>query len=375
MAVLTLNAGSSSLKFAVFDGTHALLRGAFESLDERPKAKATGLDGAAIEPPKTNSGGHDDVLPVLFEWVEQHLNGARLEAVGHRIVHGGERSAPAIVDEALLTELEALTPLAPLHQPHNIAGIRAAQKAQPGLRQVACFDTAFHQTLPQVARQLALPERLGLRRYGFHGLSYAWIVSQLPPHLVTGRVVVAHLGSGASLCALQAGRSVETTMSTTPLDGLVMSTRCGSLDPGVVLHLVRSLGVDAAEHLLYHEAGLLGVSGTSGDVRELGSTGPAVELFAYRAAMDMAWMAAATAGLDGVVFTGGIGEHDAAVRAAICDRLAWLGVAIDPAATTGRISTQDSKVEVWVIATDEEAVIASQAAALCEGGAASVLAT
>ena len=363
--MLTLNAGSSSLKFAVFDGARALLRGSFASDGDTPTAKATGADGAAIDPPTAGSVEHDAVLPILFEWVEHHLNGARLEAVGHRIVHGGERTGPALVDDALLTELEALSKLAPLHQPHNIAGIRATQKAQPGLRQVACFDTAFHQTLPAVARQLALPERLGLRRYGFHGLSYAWIVSQLPPHLAGGRVVVAHLGSGASLCALQAGRSVETTMSTTPLDGLVMATRCGSLDPGVVLHLARSLGVDAAEHLLYHEAGLLGISGTSGDVRELGSTGPAVELFAYRAAMDMAWMAAATAGLDGVVFTGGIGEHDAAVRAAICDRLAWLGVAIDPAATTGRISTRDSKVEVWVIATDEEAVIASQTAGLC----------
>jgi len=351
MAVLTLNAGSSSLKFAVFDGDRDLLRGAFESITEAPKAKAE-ADGKPLAPPVADGTGHEAVLPALFAWVEQHLGGARLAAVGHRIVHGGERAGAALVDDALLAELEALVPLAPLHQPHNIAAVRAAQGAEPGLPQVACFDTAFHRTLPPVARQLALPERLGLRRYGFHGLSYEWIAGQLPPHLAIGRTVVAHLGSGASLCALLHGKSVETTMSTTPLDGLVMGTRCGSLDPGVVLHLVRTLGTDAAEHLLYQESGLLGVSGVSADMRDLHSTGPAVQLFAYRAAMDVAGMAAAMGGIDGLVFTGGIGEHDAAVRQAICARLGWLGVG------------EEGRVDVRVIPTDEEAVIARQSLAL-----------
>ncbi len=364
MAVLTLNAGSSSLKFAVFDGGQALLRGAFEEIDKAPKAKVTGPDGAGMDPPKAEGTGHEAVLPALFRWVQRHLAGTRLAAVGHRIVHGGERTGPALVDDAVFAELQTLVPLAPLHQPHNIAGIRAAQKAEPLLPQIACFDTAFHQTLPAVARQLALPGRLGLRRYGFHGLSYEWIAGQLSPKLAASRVVVAHLGSGASLCALQAGRSVETTMSTTPLDGLVMSTRCGSLDPGVVLHLVRTLGIEATEHLLYHEAALLGMSGISGDLRDLGGAGPAVELFAYRVAMDLAWMAASMGGLDGIVFTGGIGEHDAIIRHAICARLGWLGVDIAPAAAAiGRVSTLGSTVEVWVIPTDEEAVIARQASA------------
>ena len=366
MAVLTLNAGSSSLKFAVFEGDQALLRGAFGAIDKAPKAGASSADGTTLDPPEAEGTGHEAVLPALFRWVERHLGGARLDVVGHRIVHGGERTGPALLDDALLAELEALSPLAPLHQPHNVAGIRAAQKAEPRLRQVACFDTAFHQTLPAVARRLALPNRLGLRRYGFHGLSYEWIAGQLSPRLAAGRVVVAHLGSGASLCALQAGHSVETTMSTTPLDGLVMSTRCGSLDPGVVLHLVRTLGVDAAEQLLYHGSGLLGVSGTSGDLRDLKGDEPAVELFVYRIAMDLAWMAASIGGLDGIVFTGGIGEHDPAVRGAICARLAWLGVSVDPMApSVGRISTPGHAVEVWVIPTDEEAIIARQATGLC----------
>lgn len=370
MAVLTLNAGSSSLKFAVFDGGRARLRGEFEGIADAPSAKATGANGRPLDPPRAEGAGHEAVLPPLFAWVTQQLDGAPLHAVGHRIVHGGDRTGPVVIDEAVISELEALSPLAPLHQPHNIAAIRAAQAAVPELRQVACFDTAFHQTSPPVARRLALPDRLGLRRYGFHGLSYEWIAGQLSPDLAFGRVVVAHLGSGASLCALHAGRSVETTMSTTPLDGLVMSTRCGSLDPGVVLHLVRELGIDAAERLLYHEAGLLGVSGVSGDMRHLDQADPAVDLFAYRAAMDVAWMAAAMGGLDGVVFTGGIGEHDAHARAAICARLAWLGVDLDRAAPApGRISVSTSRVAVWVIPTDEEAVIARQAAAVANVGA------
>ncbi len=366
MAVLTLNAGSSSLKFAVFDGKRALLRGAFAAIDDAPKATASGADGAALDPPQAEGTGHEAVLPALFDWVERHRDGGRLDAVGHRIVHGGERTGPALVDDAVLAELDALSPLAPLHQPHNIAGIRAAQRAQPGLRQVACFDTAFHQTLPAVARQLALPARLGLRRYGFHGLSYEWIAGRLAPDLAAGRVVVAHLGSGASLCALQAGRSVETTMSTTPLDGLVMATRCGSLDPGVVLHLVRTLGVDAAEHLLYHEAGLLGVSGTSGDLRELGGAGPAVESVRLpgRHATWRGWPPRSAG------WTGWCSPAASASTTPRCGLRSAPGWAGSASTSTRRhrppvaSATPAARVEVWVIPTDEEAVIARQAAAL-----------
>ena len=369
MAVLTINAGSSSLKFALFEGARGVLRGAFEDITEAPTASATGADGTRLDPPKVEGVGHEAVLPALLDWVQQHLEGSAIAAVGHRIVHGGDRFAgPAPIDDAVLAEIEALCPLAPLHQVHNVAAIRAVTAAQPGMRQVACFDTAFHGTMPAVARRMALPGRLGLRRYGFHGLSYEWIAGRLPPGLAAGRTIVAHLGSGASLCALLAGRSVDTTMGMTPLDGLVMGTRCGSLDPGAVLYLLQQRGMTASEveHLLYHEAGLLGVSGVSADMRTLhGSAAPmaaaAIDLFAYRVAQDAAGMAAAMGGVDGLVFTGGIGEHDARVRALVCDRLGWMGLAVDAAAPApGRISPAGAVVEVWVIPTDEEAVIARQ---------------
>ena len=350
MAVLTLNAGSSSLKFALFDAGRALVRGEVEAIDTDPKASATDADGKATEPPTVPGRGHEAVFPALFDWAARH---AAIDAVGHRIVHGGDAfTGPVRIDDAALVAMEALIPLAPLHQPHNIAAIRAVAAAQPGLPQVACFDTAFHRTMPDTARRHALPDRLGLRRYGFHGLSYEWIAGRLPPALAAGRVVAAHLGSGASLCALQAGRSVETTMSTTPLDGLVMGTRCGALDPGVVLHLVRQMGADATEHLLYHEAGLLGVSGESADMRALHASGSpgaraAIELFTDRVAADVAALATALGGLDALVFTGGIGEHDAPVRDAIVARLAWMG-----------------PMQVLVIPADEEAVIARQVRAV-----------
>lgn len=373
MAVLTLNAGSSSLKFALFEREAVMLRGEVEAITERPVASATGADGAALEPPRIEGVGHEAVLPALFGWVQQHLGGAALQAVGHRIVHGGDRfTAAVLIDDAVMAGMEALVPLAPLHQPHNLAAIRAAAAAEPGLPQVACFDTAFHRTLPAVARRHALPDRLGVQRYGFHGLSYEWIARQLPHELAAGRTIVAHLGSGASLCALSAGQSVETTMGTTPLDGLVMGTRCGSLDPGVVLYLLQERGMTAreVEHLLYHEAGLLGVSGVSADMRTLHASGApgaagAVELFAYRVAQMAGGLMAALGGLDGFVFTGGIGEHDGRVRALIADRLAWLGLVIDPEASApGRISPPGSAVAVWVIPTDEEAVIARQTGAV-----------
>jgi acetate kinase len=373
MPILTLNAGSSSLKFALFDGDQALLRGQFEDITEKPKASAQRADGAALDAPAVAGTGHEAVLPALLDWVRQHLGGASLAAAGHRIVHGGDRfTGPVRVDEGAMAAMTALVPLAPLHQPHNLAAIRAVSAARPDLPQVACFDTAFHRTLPAVARRHALPDRLGLQRYGFHGLSYEWIAGQLPHDLAAGRVIVAHLGSGASLCALYAGQSVETTMGTTPLDGLVMGTRCGTLDPGVVLYLMQEKGMDAGqiEHLLYHEAGLLGVSGVSADMRVLhASDAPAaagaIELFAYRIAQLAGGLMASLGGLDGFVFTGGIGEHDHRVRALVADWLGWLGLVVDPdAAVPGRISTAGSAIDVWVIPTDEEAVIARQTAAV-----------
>jgi acetate kinase len=371
MAVLTLNAGSSSLKFALFSGGQAVLRGEFESITEAPTVAAHAADGSVLDVPRVSGTGHEAVLPALLDWVQQHLGSATLEAAGHRIVHGGDRFAgPVRIDDAVMAGMAALSPLAPLHQPHNLAAIRAVTAVRPDLPQVACFDTSFHRTLPGVARRHALPDRLGLQRYGFHGLSYEWIAGQLPHELSMGRVIAAHLGSGASLCALWAGQSVETTMSTTPLDGLVMGTRCGSLDAGVVLYLLQEKGMDAAsvEQLLYHEAGLLGVSGVSADMRTLhASEAPAaaaaIELFAYRIAQQAGSLMAALGGIDGFVFTGGIGEHDGRVRALVVDRLGWMGIAIDPdAPTPGRISPARSAVDVWVIPTDEEAVIARQTA-------------
>jgi acetate kinase len=289
-------------------------------------------------------------------------------------VHGGaDHVAPALITPKLLAELVALTPLDPLHMPHSLAPVHAVAKSRPGLKQVACFDTAFHHTLPSVARRVAVPrvwELQGVRRYGFHGLSYEFIARRLAeqsPALASGRVIVAHLGSGASLCALRNGTSIATTMGFSALDGLVMATRCGSLDPGVILYLLRK-GLSAAEieDMLYRRSGLLGVSGISEDLRVLlASDDPraseAVELFIYRIATEAGGLASALGGLDGLVFTAGIGEHAASIRSAVCDRLAWLGVRLDQRANAGRpgrISTPDSAVEIWVIPTDEEAVIA-----------------
>jgi acetate kinase len=377
MAVLTLNAGSSSLKFAVFHGAQALLRGAFENIQDAPRASATKDGGETLDPPEVSGKGHEAVLPALFEWVKQHLGDASLAAVGHRIVHGGDRfTGPALIDIETLRGIEALSPLAPLHQCHNVAAIRASQAAEPGLPQVACFDTAFHRSLPPVARALGLPASLPARRYGFHGLSYEWIASRLSPRLAAGRTVVAHLGNGASLCALRGGVSVETTMGTTPLDGLLMGTRCGSLDPGALLYLMQAKGLSAREmeRVLYEEAGLLGVSGVASDMRALHDSavpaaGAAIELFVYRIVQNIGALAAVLGGIDGLVFTGGIGEHDADIRARVCDRLGWLGVAIDPDASVPGCIGAGGRAEVWVIPTDEEAVIARQTREVCQAQA------
>jgi len=379
-SILTLNAGSSSLKFALFDAAGALTataRGEVETLDAAPHLLARDAAGAVLAERRWPAGAEHPfatVLTALLEFADAHLGRDGLAAVGHRVVHGGaDHIDPALVTPALLAALDALVPLDPLHMPHNIAPMRAVAAARPALAQVACFDTAFHHTLPPVAARFALPRALaaaGVRRYGFHGLSYEYIAGCLPqrsPALACGRVIVAHLGSGASLCALDHGRSIATTTGFSALDGLVMATRCGSLDPGVILYLGRQgHSFDDIEDMLYRRSGLLGVSGLSGDIRVLlASDDPnardAVELFTYRIALEAGALASALGGLDGLVFTAGIGEHAPAIRAAACDRLAWLGVRLDPAANAAGaacISASDSAVEVRVIATDEEAMIA-----------------
>ena len=382
-AVLTINAGSSSIKFALFEieppaDPSLLNHGQIEGLGAAPRLLAQDQAGAVLTERRWPDGAdvtYEAVFAELLRWIEGHLGAARLVAAGHRVVHGGRRlTAPAQITTAVLAELDSLVPLAPLHQPHSLSAIRAVATLRPDLVQVACFDTAFHRTNSAVVRRIALPRTLtdqGIERYGFHGLSYEYIAAKLPetaPVLAAGKVVVAHLGNGASLCALAAGQSVDTTMGFTALDGLVMGTRCGALDPGVVLYLLQSQGMTASavEHLLYAQSGLLGVSGVSSDMRALlESDDPhareAIELFAFRIARETGAMVMTLGGLDGVVFTAGIGEHVATVRREVCGRLAWLGVAIDDAANERGdpcISTPDSRVAVWVIPTNEELMIA-----------------
>ena len=382
-SVLVLNAGSSSLKFAIFDAStstdqpmRASVRGEIEDPDRAPHLRASDATGQSVADEVWPPGLPDPfatALDALLAFAERHLEQAGLIAIGHRVVHGGEAHVgPARVTPGLIRDLEALVSLDPLHMPHNLSPIAAVGAARPRLPQVVCFDTAFHHTMPALARMFALPRALsasGIRRYGFHGLSYEWIAGQLAERSpkLAGRVVVAHLGAGASLCALRDGRSIATTMGFSALDGLVMATRCGGIDPGILLHLLRQGRSPAdIEDLLYHRSGMLGVSGLSGDVRTLlASDEPdarlALDLFSYRIAIETASMAAALEGLDGLVFTAGIGEHAPWIRSAVCARLAWLGIELDPAANDAgadRISTGASRIDVRVIATDEEAVIA-----------------
>jgi acetate kinase len=380
-ALLVVNGGSSSLKFSVFrdeDPPRSVLRGQLEELSTRPRFVAY-ADGAVVGerswPAGTRLGHEGAIEHLLGEARRGALGEYAVEAVGHRVVHGGTRfSEPVPVDTETLAALEALVPLAPLHQPHQLAVIRAIARHAPWLPQIACFDTAFHRTQPPVARTFALPRRYadqGLRRYGFHGLSYEYIARVLAadaPALLAGRVVVAHLGNGASLCALAGGRSVATTMSFTPLDGLVMGTRCGAIDPGVLLYLMDQEGMDARalERLLYEESGLRGVSGGTSDMRELlarsdDAAVEAVELFVYRVARELGSLAAALGGIDALVFTGGIGENAVPIRARVCRDASWLGLDLDDEAN-GRggpcISSPGSRVSAWVIPTDEELMIA-----------------
>ena len=379
-----INAGSSSLKFSVYEGERRLLAGQVDGLGARPSASATGPDGEAIPPPDLGAAPPStpsEVLPAVLPWTRERLGARRLAALGHRVVHGGLRhSRPARVTPELLAELEALVPLAPLHEPHNLAPIKMAMTLNPDLPQLACFDTAFHRTAPEVEQAFALPYALydeGVRRYGFHGLSYEYIASVLPEHapeIAEGRVIVLHLGNGCSACALKARTSIATTMGFTALDGLPMGTRCGALDAGVVLHLIQQkrMSAEALVDLLYRRSGMLGLSGVSSDFRELlASKDPrarfAIEVFCYRTASQIASLAAALGGLDGIVFTAGVGENAAPVRSAICRACGWLGIELDEAANSEhrtRISMPKSSVAAYVIKTDENLMIARHARAL-----------
>lgn len=379
-----INAGSSSVKFSFYEGDRRILTGQVEGIGARPSASAAGPEGEKIAPPSLGTkppSVPSEVLPTVLPWARERLGGRPLAALGHRVVHGGlHYSRPARVTPELLAELEKLVPLAPLHEPHNLAPIKMAMRLDPGMPQVACFDTAFHRTAPEVEQAFALPFPLyeeGIRRYGFHGLSYEYIASVLPeraPEVASGRVVVAHLGNGCSACAMRNRVSIATTMGFTALDGLPMGTRCGDLDAGVVLHLMQQKGMKAEElvDLLYRRSGMLGLSGISSDFRELLASGDrrarfAVEVFCYRVAGHIGSLAAALGGLDGIVFTAGVGENAAAVRAAICRACAWIGLELDEAANDRhgpRISTARSGVGAYVIKTDENLMIARHARAL-----------
>ena len=384
--VLTLNAGSSSVKFAAFSLRH-------ESLDLVANGQIEGLGAKSTFSAKTSLGesqkfaidesrgkiDHKGAVEVIIEWLDDHHHGARIAAVGHRVVHGGaDYVEPVIVDDQVYERLAALVPLAPLHQPHNLSGISAARHSFPGTSQVACFDTSFHRSHPFVADAFALPRRFydeGIRRYGFHGLSYEFIsrrLRALEPVTAAGRVVVAHLGNGASMCAMKDGRSVASTMGFTALDGLPMGTRCGQLDPGVVLYLMaeRQMPAQAISDLLYKESGLKGMSGISHDMRDLETSdaagaGEAIDYFVARIRRELGGLAATIGGLDGLVFTGGIGENAWKIREAVLKDTEWIGIEIDASANRAnshRITTATSRVPVFVVKTDEERMIAEHAA-------------
>jgi len=387
--LLVLNAGSSSIKFSVFEtaADRSLAAGAHgqvEGIGVGAHFEVADAAGRKLADQAVARDDHQGAIAAIHDWFAAHVGSeAGFDAVGHRVVHGGVAYAePVLIDAGVLAALEALVPLAPLHQPHNLAAIRAVRAIAPHLPQVACFDTAFHRTQPPVAQAFALPRALGaegVRRYGFHGLSYDYIASVLPQvaagHAID-RVVVAHLGNGASMCALAQGRSIATTMGFTALDGLPMGTRSGALDPGVILYLLQHEGMDAKaiERLLYQQSGLLGVSGVSSDMRTLlasplPAAKEAVDLFIYRIGRELGSLAAALGGLDALVFTAGIGEHAAEIRARVCEAARWLGIVLDPEANRSggpRLTVAGSPVSAWVIATDENLVIARQTRALID---------
>ena len=392
--ILALNAGSSSVKFALFESDAArdlplVCKGEIEGIGTAPHFRAVDVAGHPLAERHWPAGGaleYEVFLAELFSWIESHRGEGRIATAGHRVVHGGTAfSEPVLVNDDVLAELDRLVPLAPLHQPHNLAAIRALKAIRPALPQIACFDTAFHHGMPAIATRLALPrdyETAGVRRYGFHGLSYEYIADALTiiaPEIALGRVVVAHLGNGASLCALRGGRSVDTTMGFTALDGLPMGTRCGALDPGVILYLLqqRNMTPGAIEDLLYHSSGLLGVSGISSDMRTLlenedPRARDAVDLFVFRVVREIGALAASVGGLDGLVFTAGIGEHAAEIRRRVCEGIAWLGTEIDPAANRAggpRLTNPTSRVSAWMIPTDEDLMIARHTQRLVDSAA------
>jgi acetate kinase len=387
--IAVLNAGSSSIKFALYeagrDGAR-LFHGQVENIGLAAHLAATDAKGAAVAERRWEKGelDHQGATNEILKLGRELLAGRPVLAFGHRVVHGGtEYAAPVRVDASVMAALEKLVPLAPLHQPHNLAPIAFIASVAPGIPQIACFDTAFHRSQPALAQEFALPRDLtaaGVRRYGFHGLSYDFIVSRLEeidPALAKSRLIIAHLGNGASLCAVAQGRSVASTMGFTAVDGLMMGTRTGALDPGVLLYLMQERGFDAKaiEDLIYRQSGLLGVSGISSDMRTLRQSkapeaAQAIALFVYRIVREIGSLAAALGGLDGLVFTAGIGEHDPATRAEVAAGCGWLGLKLDAARNTlgsGRIGADGAAVSVWVVPTDEERMIArytSQALAL-----------
>jgi acetate kinase len=379
---LVLNAGSSSLKFCIYQSQEhrrwrLASRGQIDGIGTTPRFAAKDGEGASLDDRALESSVRDGnaALDVLAAWLRSHYGGSPVVAVGHRVVHGGARyTGPTLVTPAVVKDLRDLIPLAPLHQPYNVGAIDAVATLLPGVPQVACFDTSFHRGQPAVAEVVPIPRELctgGVQRYGFHGLSYEYIASVLPrvaPQIADGRVIVAHLGSGASMCALKGRKSVDSTLGFTALDGLCMGTRPGAIDPGVILYLFQNLGLSAkdVETILYKKSGLLGISGISNDMRDLlKSDQPAarlaVDYFIYRAAKEIGALAAALGGIDAVVFTAGIGENSAEIRGRICDASSWLGLDVDPdanAAKGPKISREGSRVSAWVIPTNEELMIA-----------------
>jgi len=379
--ILVINAGSSSIKFSVFetepDGSlSAGMHGQIAAIGAAARLEVADAQGRKLIGRPAAAKDHDAAIAVIHDWFGANIGGeAGLAGVGHRVVHGGTAySEPVLIDADVTSMLKALVPLAPLHQPHALAAIRAVASVAPQVPQIACFDTAFHRRQPPLAQLFALPRELtakGIRRYGFHGLSYEYIVLALPrvaPEIADGKLVIAHLGNGASLCAVKDGQSVATTMGFTPIDGLVMGTRTGALDPGVILYLMQHEAMSAAEveRLINERSGLLGMSGLSSDMRTLlASADPAarnaVDLFVYRIGRELGSLAAALGGLDGLVFTGGIGERAAAIRARVCHDAQWLGITLDKAANEAggpRISAPGSAVAAWVLPTDENLMVA-----------------
>ncbi|HVJ70071.1 MAG TPA: acetate/propionate family kinase [Sphingomicrobium sp.] len=385
--IAVVNAGSSSVKFGFYDSEGEetlLLRGAVEQIGVSPTLSASDGEGNDVVERNWPSDGftHAQAMTAVLEVAREHLpEGSTIVGVGHRVVHGGTQFAgPAQVTSDVISVLEGFSPLAPLHQPHNLAPIKAIAENRPDIPQVACFDTAFHQTQPHLAQAYALPRELsdeGIKRYGFHGLSYDFVSSRLreiAPDHADKRIIIAHLGNGASVCAIEKGKSVATTMGFTAVEGLMMGTRCGSIDPGVLIYLMDEKGMDARaiESLVYKKCGLLGVSGISSDMRTLRQSDDprakeAIDLFIYRIVREIGSLAAALGGIDGLVFTGGIGQRDAKTRREVAAGCSWLGAELDETRNSGAegpISTDNSKLPMWVVQTDEELVIARQTAAV-----------